>query len=138
MVEGNNQGPPFSVWQVRQLMFCIARDMHLLHSTFPPILHRDLKASNVLVLGLQQPSINGKILATVADFECSIGVVGTGFWRAPEIFEQLKNQVGSAMMQFTKACDVYNFGMVCYELITGCIPFEGHSIRDYDFILNGN
>jgi len=28
--------------------------------------------------------------------------------------------------------------MVCYKLVTRCIPFEGHSTRDYDFILDGN
>jgi serine/threonine protein kinase len=28
--------------------------------------------------------------------------------------------------------------MVCYELLTGLIPFDGHDRCDYDLILSGN
>jgi hypothetical protein len=27
--------------------------------------------------------------------------------------------------------------MTCYEILTGKLPFEGHSPRDYDLVLNG-
>jgi len=33
--------------------------------------------------------------------------------------------------------DVYGFGMVCYELLTGLIPFQGHSLSDYELVLSG-
>jgi serine/threonine protein kinase len=48
------------------------------------ILHRDLKASNVLVHS--SPTETGfDSSITVAGSECSLAVAGTAFWRAPEI-----------------------------------------------------
>lgn len=73
----------------------------------------------------------------VADFECSVEVVGTGFWRAPEILRQLKDRKSGAQLEFSKACDVYSFGMVAYEIVTGRLPFEEHALNEYDIVLNG-
>jgi serine/threonine protein kinase len=65
------------------IMYRIALGMDWLHSH--DIVHRDLKASNVLVM-------KEKNWTYVADFECSVGVVGTGFWRAPEILQACKDK----------------------------------------------
>ena len=37
---------------------------------------------------------------TITDFECSIGVMGTGFWRAPEILQQLKDGIPTSKIRF--------------------------------------
>jgi serine/threonine protein kinase len=66
------------------LMYCIALVMDWLHSH--DIIHRDLKASNVLM------KRDGNWISCVADFECLVGVVGTGFWRAPEILQACKDK----------------------------------------------
>jgi hypothetical protein len=111
------------------IMYRIALGMDWLHSH--DIVHRDLKASNVLVM-------KEKNWTFVADFECSVGVVGTGFWRAPEILQACKDKNVSKRPEiFTKQADVYSYGMTCYEILTGKLPFEGHSQRDYDLVLNG-
>jgi serine/threonine protein kinase len=112
------------------LMYRIALGMDWLHSL--NIVHRDLKASNVLMRK------DGNWASFVADFECSIGVVGTGFWRAPEILQACKDKnVFKSPEIFTKQADIYSYGMTCYEILTGKLPFEGRSMRDYDIVLNG-
>ena len=42
---------------------------------------------------------------------------------------------------FTEKCDVYGYGMVCYELVSGRIPFEDYEDRHTEgreLALNGN
>jgi serine/threonine protein kinase len=38
---------------------------------------------------------------------------------------------------YSAAVDVYGFRMVCYELLTGLIPFQGHLLSDYELVLSG-
>jgi hypothetical protein len=72
----------------------------------------------------------------VGDYESSDGVVGTGFWRPPEVLKAVKEDTTPT---YTTAADVYGFGMVCYELLTGHIPFQCEDVRrtDYDAVLSG-
>ena len=137
----NNLVPPFgfNFKFVTNMMLCIARDMQALHDKYG-IIHRDLKASNVLLWSFSEelPDGNPHVKANVVDYECSVGVVGTGYWRAPEILQQLKDRVHWSKLKFSRKSDVYSYGMLCYELLTGRIPFEDHeSARDYDLILKG-
>ncbi|KAG0562278.1 hypothetical protein KC19_9G133100 [Ceratodon purpureus] len=82
----SKNGGPFSKEVVEELMFDVALGMSWLHSR--DIVHRDLKASNVLV----QVHDNGYFQCFVADYECSIGVVGTRLFRAPEILEACREK----------------------------------------------
>ncbi|KAG0588652.1 hypothetical protein KC19_2G259700 [Ceratodon purpureus] len=66
-----NKCGPFSKEVAEELMFDVALGMSWLHSR--DIVHRDLKASNVLV----KVHVDGQFQCFVADYECSIGVVGT-------------------------------------------------------------
>ncbi|KAG0569075.1 hypothetical protein KC19_6G063900 [Ceratodon purpureus] len=69
----------------------------------------------------------------VADFESSVAVVGTGFWRAPEVLIALKNKEFGPKT-WTRKGDVYSYAMTCYEVITGFIPFEDVNINVNDVI----
>jgi serine/threonine protein kinase len=128
------RGTPFSKEEGEEIMFDIAIGMGWLLSR--NIVHRDLKASNVLV-----KATDGHFSCYVADYECSIGVIGTGFFRAPEILEACKDRsVGKREELFTKASDVYSYGMTCYEVLTGRLPFHDHDHHpqnDYDLVING-
>jgi len=117
------------------------------------VIHRDLKASNIFV-NPEECSKDGEIripsrkvelkedlaydlfMVYVGDYESSDGVVGTGFWRPPEVLKAVKEDIKPT---YTPAADVYGFGMVCYELVTGHIPFQCEGLRrtDYDAVLSG-
>ena len=147
MLKKKNRGLPFSIEIAQRLMLNIARDMRTLYQR-NAIIHRDLKASNVLMpfshetlksfgrQGLDDSNDSSNI--TITDFECSIGVMGTGFWRAPEILQQLKDGIPTLKIRFSFQEDIYSYGMTWYEIVTGCIPFEGYNFRDYDVVLNGD
>jgi serine/threonine protein kinase len=140
------------------MIWCIASGMEQLHRR--GLFHRDLKASNVLFGILTEidedlarrmrpnhqdiedswtlSDINKlffHVSIKVGDYESSEGVAGTGFWRAPEVLQQLKQDVTPVIL--TDKADVYSYVMLCYEILTGSIPFEGHRQSDYDLVLSG-
>jgi serine/threonine protein kinase len=118
------------------------------------IIHRDLNASNIFVspvefkndgsyrihnsrkVELKEDLAYDWFFVKVGDYESSDSVVGTGFWRPPEVLKALKEDITPT---YTAAVDVYGFGMVCYELLTGHIPFQCEGVRrtDYDAVLSG-
>ena len=139
----NNQRLPFREESAVVIMSQIAVAMEELHNH--DILHRDLKASNILVNLMDgndddacfDPLLDDELIqCAVADFECSVGVVGTGYWRAPEVLAALKGGYLSPKV-YTKQADVYSYAMTCYEILTGCIPFEDRPRTDFRFVLGG-
>jgi len=94
----------------------IVSALNYLHTLSPPIVHRDLKCSNILV--------SDKDMIKIADFGLSHYItdvsqnhrIGTIGWAAPEIL--LKGEIYS-----TKA-DVYSFGTVLWEILNnGATPY---------------
>jgi serine/threonine protein kinase len=118
-------------------------------------IHKDIKASNILVSAMyvvkrwKEPTKYTRkykdcIERTFKEFDVKIGdyessddVVGTGFWRAPEVLQALQNGSSDLTLVCSPAVDVYGFGMVCYEILTGQIPFKGHPLSNYDLVLLG-
>jgi len=76
----------------------------------------------------------GVIHVKVGDYESSDGVLGVGFFRAPEVLRASRD---GTKVEWSAAVDVYGFGMVCYQLLTGKYPFQGHPKSDYDLVLSG-
>lgn len=121
MQEKNNQCSPFfcewgrKTLHVKYIMKEIALHTDKLHEQ--GILHIDLKVANILVY------VNIHDLGIlVANFECSIVVVGTRFWRTSKILLALKNR---SAIDFSKKVDVYSYIMTCFEIVIGHLPFEG-------------
>jgi serine/threonine protein kinase len=129
----NQNCGPFSKEVAGSSMEQIARGMMWLHDL--DIIHKDMKAANVLVT----EDKFGQYYCFVADYECSLTVEGTGFWRAPEILRAFKERKNYEQRKelFTREADIYSYAMTCYEILTGELPFAGHPVNDYDLVLSG-
>ncbi|KAG7509982.1 mitogen-activated protein kinase kinase kinase 9 [Solea senegalensis] len=103
----------------------IARGMYYLHSqAIVPIIHRDLKSSNILILErVEMEDLSNKTLK-ITDFGLArewhrttkMSAAGTYAWMAPEV-------IRSSM--FSKGSDVWSYGVLLWELLTGEVPFRG-------------
>jgi serine/threonine protein kinase len=124
---------PFSEDVAKTIIYNVALGVESLHSH--NVVHRDIKASNVLTTKYSKGKEFGYL---IADYESSIGVIGTGFFRAPEILQACKDRtIHQKPELFTKESDIYSFGMCCYEILTGKLPFKDYSLTNYDLVLNG-
>jgi hypothetical protein len=72
------------------------------------------------VIGLEQALESFYFYVKIGDYESSDDVVGTGFWRPPEVLQARED---GRKPVWSREGDVYSFAMLCYELLTGCIPF---------------
>ncbi|RHY32467.1 hypothetical protein DYB32_002537 [Aphanomyces invadans] len=94
-----------------------AKGMSYLHNFQPPILHRDLKSPNLLVDCHYAIKISDFGLSRVkAHVQTMTGNCGTVQWMAPEV---LGNQ------KYTEKADVFSFGIVIWECVTGECPYDG-------------
>jgi hypothetical protein len=143
------QGVPFKLLEAIDIMLQVAEGMHYLHQK--KVVHRDLKSMNILV---NCDGHDGHVYAKVADFglsktkksSCTYSKLtmdqGTTQWMAPELFSNFDQSVPTQVCQETQhpslsneqiskkypfKVDIYSFGMVCYEILTGNIPFHNHT-----------
>lgn len=89
-----------------------------------PILHRDLKSSNILLLEkIEHDDICNKTLK-ITDFGLArewhrttkMSAAGTYAWMAPEV---IKSSL------FSKGSDIWSYGVLLWELLTGEVPYRG-------------
>jgi tRNA A-37 threonylcarbamoyl transferase component Bud32 len=129
--------PPFHLLEAIDIMLQIAEGMRYLHVN--KVVHRDLKSMNIFVKCEKHA---GHVYAKVADFglskvkeaSCTYSNItpnqGTTRWMAPELFNISKNlnvgtsESNSPLKYDSLKADIYSFGMVCYEILTGLVPFH--------------
>ncbi|XP_028834730.1 mitogen-activated protein kinase kinase kinase 11 [Denticeps clupeoides] len=103
----------------------IARGMLYLHNeAIVPVIHRDLKSNNILLAEpIENEIVEGKTLK-ITDFGLArewhkttkMSTAGTYAWMAPEVIKS---------STFSKGSDVWSYGVLLWELLTGEAPYRG-------------
>lgn len=113
-------------------MLQIARGMEYLHSK--QIYHGDLNPSNIFVKARNQ-SPDGYLHAKVGGLGLSPATnskASSCIWHSPEVLleqEQTGDGSSSSSSKRTEKADVYSFAMICFELLTGKVPFEDNHLQ---------
>lgn len=112
---------PFTLLEKVEIMQQVAAGLHSAHAN--NVIHRDIKPSNVMVLrdnlvklmdfGIARLTRSDTTRFTKAGF-----LVGTLNYMSPEQFRDV---------EVDALCDIWAFGVIYYEFLTGRFPFEGTS-----------
>ena len=122
--EENVMCPPEYDATQKQIILCgIAHGMMILHSH--GVLHRDLNPNNVLLDAHFHPLITGfslsKFINPSSPRRNSMSGCGTIAYMAPEVIEGTDYGIES---------DVFSFGILMFEVITGQRAFDAKSMRN--------
>ncbi len=107
---------------VFKLSACVARALHHAHGR--GVVHRDIKPANLIAdLPTSSLKVTDFGLARVhGGFHTGTGVVlGSPAFLAPELL---------AGAEASPAGDLYALGVTLFQLLTGRLPFEGHSLGE--------
>ena len=107
----------------------ITQGLNTLHTSNPPIIHRDLKTGNILLTYDNK----GQLLIKISDFgfasqitssDTQLDIGGTLPYMAPECFEK----------EFSTQTDIYAVGVIFYLLLTNHFPYDVDKYETEDLI----
>ncbi|KAE9001053.1 hypothetical protein PR003_g19571 [Phytophthora rubi] len=99
----------------------VAQALKYLHACTPPLIHRDIKSTNILLTESLEPKVIDFGISRGLVDRTMTGGVGTPYWTAPEILEGER---------YTEQSDIYSFGVLLSELDTGRIPYHDALMED--------
>ncbi|KAK9059280.1 hypothetical protein SSX86_021899 [Deinandra increscens subsp. villosa] len=113
----HNTGLSLDIRRRLKMAADVARGMNYLHHRNPPIVHRDLKSSNLLVDRNWSVKVGDFGLSKLkhATFLTARSGGGTPQWMAPEV---LRNEPSN------EKSDVFSFGIILWELVTQRVPWS--------------
>ncbi|XP_041016936.1 probable receptor-like protein kinase At1g80640 isoform X1 [Juglans microcarpa x Juglans regia] len=120
-LHGSTRGSGLT-WHLRmKIAVDVARGLEYLHEhSNPPVVHRDIKSSNILLDSNYNAKLSDFLLAVTSDTENkNIKLSGTSGYLAPEYLSDGK---------LTDKSDVYAFGVVLLELLMGRKPLENDAL----------
>ncbi|CAH9077358.1 unnamed protein product [Cuscuta epithymum] len=136
---GQRRRMSFSIPVAVDIMLQIARGVEYLHSR--SLFHGELNPSNILL----RPTTNS-CSSSLESYYFHVKVAGFGLsllksqythrscprvsgidpvvWYAPEVVVELSSSNNTGNMKYSEKADVYSFGMLCFQILTGKAPFE--------------
>lgn len=133
-IRSSKQKPavPFSESEALGIITKLALGLSFSHAR--GVSHGDLKCDNVLV---RNTNTTGRLDVKIVDFGLSqwvgLGSSGkptvVGWWRAPEVIQSMEPGNHAIIDIDREAADVYSFAMMCYEVISGKLPFEEYKFQ---------
>ena len=110
-----------SPWEVAELCFTVADALQ--HAHEHGVIHRDLKPSNIMIDEAGKPHLMDFGLAKreVGEITMTVDgqILGTPAYMSPE-------QAGGQGHWTDRRTDIYSFGVILFELLTGELPFRGN------------
>jgi len=103
----------------------VAAAFKYLHSFNPPIIHRNLRTTNILVNSRLQVKVSDLGLNAAIMHPTTITSAAQNMWTAPEVMLGRPH---------TSESDVYSFGIVLWEAITCQVPFANKSSGFMDWV----
>ncbi|XP_059308846.1 uncharacterized protein LOC132060011 [Lycium ferocissimum] len=128
---GQRKRPPFSTSAAVDIMLQIAKGMEYLHSR--KIYHGELNPSHVLLKARTESYFHAKLkgfgLTSIKSTykTANQNPADSIIWYAPEVLAEQEKPGSKCAYKYTEKADVYSFGMICFQILTGKVPFdEGH------------
>ncbi|KAJ1827507.1 kinase that interacts with cdc31p, partial [Coemansia sp. RSA 2599] len=121
------QAGPIEEKYTSSIMYGVLLALDYLHSS--GIMHRDIKAANVLVTneGVVQLCDFGVARQVMQASAKSYSFVGTPYWMAPEVIQ--KGQV------YDFKADIWSLGITAYEIATGVPPYADEDPKRALFLI---
>ncbi|MEO1009567.1 MAG: protein kinase [Planctomycetota bacterium] len=123
--ELNRRAAKEHIRRVASIIEQVARALEIAHSNDPPVIHRDVKPSNILIDSGNRARLTdfgiAKIVA-VDTLTIDGSIAGTPQYMSPE-------QVAQGQVKIDRRSDIFSLGAVMYESLTGIKPFEGETIH---------
>ncbi|KAI4378826.1 hypothetical protein MLD38_016254 [Melastoma candidum] len=131
-LHGNKKNLDAFGWRERyKVAMGMAKALNYMHNGVDqPVIHKDVKSSNILLADDFEPQLSDFGLACrIPDLSCqstSDDVAGTFGYLAPEYFMHGK---------VSDKIDVYAFGVVILELLSGRRPIDGESLKGQESLV---
>ncbi|KAL3499258.1 hypothetical protein ACH5RR_038351 [Cinchona calisaya] len=139
---GQRKRIPFSVPVAVDIMLQIARGLEYLHSR--KVYHGELNPSNILLRarhsstdGYFQAKLTGFGLNSIKSYaRSSHSSVDPVIWYAPEVLAEQEQPGKKGNAKYSEKADVYSFGMLCFEILTGKVPFGDSHLQGDKMVRN--
>ena len=105
-----------------QVSIGIASGIHYLHTRRPPVVHRDIKSPNILLTDSLAKIADVGLARTKAESDMTAQKGFTVAWAAPEVVYRRRA---------TEKIDIWSFGIILWEIVTGQLPRSGHLSLPY-------